>query len=138
MSVGARGSVHHIDLNVRDLAASKRVYGPILDFLGYRQVKDDPQGCEWDLGSGNARTSLGLRPCDPSLMGYAHQRYAPGLHHIAWCAESREAVDAVYRRLVDLGITVLDAPAPYPEYSADYYAVFFEDPDGMKLEVLHE
>ena len=38
----ARGAFHHIDLSVRDVAASKRVYGPVLEFLGYTQVKDDP------------------------------------------------------------------------------------------------
>ena len=35
------------------------------------------------------------------------------------------------------GIKVLDPPAHYPEYSGDYYAVFFEDPDGMKLELVY-
>ncbi len=40
--------------------------------------------------------------------------------------------------MVREGITVLDPPAEYPEYGPQYYAVFFADPDGMKLEVVHE
>lgn len=132
-----RGAFHHIDLNVSDLAASRRVYGPVLEFLGYRLVKDEASGCEWDLVDEGRGASLGLRACDAALAGYAHRRYAPGLHHLSWRASSREDVDALHRLLVERGIKILDAPAHYPQYWGDYYAVFFEDPDGMKLELVH-
>jgi hypothetical protein len=46
-------------------------------------------------------------------------------------------VDRFHEFLVREGIPVLDAPAEYPEYGAGYYAVFFADPDGMKLELVH-
>jgi glyoxylase I family protein len=133
----SRGGVHHIDLNVSDLAASRAVYGPVLDFLGYAQVKDDASGCEWDLQREGHGASLGLRVCDPALATHRHARYAPGLHHLAWRAESREDVDRLHALLVERGIKVLDPPAHYPDYSGNYYAVFFEDPDGMKLELVH-
>lgn len=133
-----RGAFHHVDLNASDMAASRRVYGPVLEFLGYRMVKDDEKGCEWDLGPEEKRISLGLRAACAESAGHAHQRYAPGLHHLAWRAASRDEVDALHRLLVENSIRVLDPPAHYPEYSATYYAVFFEDPDGIKLEVLHE
>jgi glyoxylase I family protein len=132
-----RGGFHHIDLNVSDLAASKAVYGPVLDFLGYALVKDKPEGCEWDLGPDGHGASLGLRACDPALASHAHRRYAPGLHHLAWRASSREEVDRLHALLVEQGIRVLDPPAHYPDYSGDYYAVFFEDSDGIKLELVH-
>jgi catechol 2,3-dioxygenase-like lactoylglutathione lyase family enzyme len=132
-----RGGFHHIDLNVSDLAAAKAVYGPVLTFLGYAQVKDDAEGCEWDLGPDGHGASLGLRLRDPALAGHAHERYAPGLHHLAWRAGSRADVDALHALLVERGIKVLDAPAHYPQYSGDYYAVFFEDPDGIKLELVY-
>lgn len=138
MPASYRGGFHHIDLNVSDLATARPVYGLVLEYLGYRMVKDDAQGCEWDLGPEDRRISLGLRVARPESANHAHQRYAPGLHHLAWRAASREEVDAVYRLLVGHGIPVLDAPAHYPEYSPTYYAVFFEDPDGIKLEILHE
>jgi predicted lactoylglutathione lyase len=56
------------------------------------------------------------------------------MHHLAWNAASREDVDEFHALLVRTDVTVLDAPAHYPEYSEGYYAVFFADPDGMKLE----
>lgn len=132
-----RGAFHHIDLNVADLAASRAVYGPVLEFLGYRLVTDDGERCEWDLADEGRGASLGLRQCDRELDGYRHQRYAPGLHHLAWRARSRDDVDALHSLLVGEGIRVLDPPAHYPRYWGDYYAVFFEDPDGMKLEYVH-
>ncbi|GAA0338820.1 VOC family protein [Sphingomonas oligophenolica] len=133
----ARGGFHHIDLNVSDVAASRAVYGPVLEFLGYRCVTDTPDHCEWDLGPDGHGASLGLRLCDPALRQHRHERHAPGLHHLAWRAASREEVDRLHELLVARGITILDPPAHYPQYSGDYYAVFFEDPDGMKLELVH-
>ena len=131
-----RGAFHHIDLNVSDLAASKRVYGPVLEFLGYRPVRE-AEGYEWDLVDEGRGSSLGLRQCDPALRDHIHRRYAPGLHHLSWRADSREDVDRLHALLLEHGIKVLDPPAHYPQYSGDYYAVFFEDPDGMKLEFVH-
>jgi len=130
-----RGAFHHIDLSVSDVAAARRVYAPVLDFLGYTMVKDRPDGCEWDVkGREPFGASLGIRT---ATSGGSHDRYAPGLHHLAWRVESRDAVDAAHALLVEHGIAVLDPPAHYPEYSGDYYAVFFADPDGLKLEIVH-
>jgi catechol 2,3-dioxygenase-like lactoylglutathione lyase family enzyme len=132
---GNRGALHHIDLSVSDVAAAKRVYGPVLEFLGYAMVSDRVDGCEWDLrGREPFGASIGIRA---ATSGGGHDRYAPGLHHLAWRVESRAAVDAVHDLLVEHHIPVLDPPAHYPEYSGDYYAVFFADPDGLKLEIVH-
>ena len=60
----------------------------------------------------------------------------PGLHHLAWVADSREDVDRLHALLVEMKADVLDAPAEYPQYNKGrgYYAVFFADGDGLKLE----
>jgi len=84
-----RGAFHHIDLSVSDVAAARRVYAPMLDFLGYTMVKDRPDGCEWDVkGREPFGASLGIRT---ATSGGSHDRYAPGLHHLAWRVESRDA-----------------------------------------------
>ena len=59
--------------------------------------------------------------------------YDVGLHHIAFAAPSRDAVDELHRKLKDAGATILEQPAEYP-YVPGFYAVYFADPDGMKLE----
>jgi catechol 2,3-dioxygenase-like lactoylglutathione lyase family enzyme len=59
-----------------------------------------------------------------------------GLHHLAWRAANRDDVDALYTKLISAGAAILDPPADYPRYNGGrgYYAVFFADPDGLKLE----
>lgn len=46
----------------------------------------------------------------------------------------RRDVDDLYAFLVKIGAKVVDPPADYPSYGDGYYAVFFLDPDGLKLE----
>ena len=55
---------------------------------------------------------------------------------ICVCRPRRKAdVDEAYRALTALGIAATQ-PALYPEYNPEYYATFFEDPDGIRLEVV--
>jgi hypothetical protein len=49
-------------------------------------------------------------------------------------APDRAAVDRLYGELQRLGVPILDPPAQYDRYAPGYYAVFFADPDGIKLE----
>jgi glyoxylase I family protein len=52
-------------------------------------------------------------------------------------ADSREDVDGLHRLLLEIDATILDAPSDYPQYRPGYYALFFADPDGLKLEFVH-
>lgn len=140
-----RGSVHHVDLTVKDANASRPFYESVLGFMGYRysspisDIKDAaPNGYDFDLYDGVNFCSIGILTARGGNAGRAHDRYSPGLHHIAWNAASREDVDAMYEHLLRIGATVLDPPAAYPQYGPTYYAVFFADPDGLKLEYVHK
>jgi catechol 2,3-dioxygenase-like lactoylglutathione lyase family enzyme len=130
-----RGDIHHIDLTVRDPAASKPFYEAVLGFMGYTLIDDHERGYDFDLrDDGGGFCSIGVMRAQGSNADRAHDRYAPGLHHIAWRAASRADVDALHALLQRIGATILDPPADYPQYGAGYYAVFFADPDGLKLE----
>jgi hypothetical protein len=59
-----------------------------------------------------------------------------GVHHVALNAPSREVVDDVAKWLKETGAPIESGPREYG-YSAGYYAVFFHDPDWLKLEVVH-
>ena len=63
-------------------------------------------------------------------------RYRVGLHHVAFEASSRAAVDDRADWLRERGEEIESGPEEY-SYQPGYYAVFFYDPDGIKLEILH-
>lgn len=130
--MGAR--VHHVDLSIRNIEAAEPLYDLVLTHMGY--VKGKPYsdgGGEWDLPDGS---SVGIRPTAGAHAARAHDRHSSGLHHLAWRAPGRADVDALYEKLAASGAAILDPPADYPKYNGGrgYYAVFFEDPDGLKLE----
>lgn len=54
--------------------------------------------------------------------------------HVAFIAESREAVQAFHEAALAAGGTDEGAPGPRPEYGQAYYGCFVKDPDGNKIE----
>jgi catechol 2,3-dioxygenase-like lactoylglutathione lyase family enzyme len=126
--------VEHIDVTVNDLARAAIFYDKVMAALGFRRlVEDDRDQVRW----GNAYISLAIRQAETSARGAAFNRHRVGLHHLAFKAKSRAAIDEFHRFLIRENLPVLDAPAEYPQYGPNYYAVFFADPDGMKLELVH-
>ena len=133
-----RGAIHHLDLTVKDPWVSCAFYDAVLGFMGYRRVREDSRGFDWELAPlSGGFILIGLAKAEGAGRDRVHDRYAAGLHHVAWHAESREDVDRLYALLVAIGATILDPPAEYPTYGDNYYAVFFADPDGIKLEFVH-
>ena len=79
-----RGAVHHIDLSVRDIAASAPFYEALLGFLGYTRVKQEPALHVWDLvREGTILGGVALRAAHSAR---PHDRYSAGLHHLAFRA----------------------------------------------------
>lgn len=131
----SRGQMHHLDLTVQDLERSAPFYESVLGFMGYRRTKAGDGWIDWDLALGDGTDcSIAIRQAHRER---AHDSYTAGLHHFAWAAASRADVDRFHAFLQTLGATILDAPADYPQYRPGYYAVFFADPDGLKLEYVY-
>jgi glyoxylase I family protein len=131
-----RGVIHHLDLTVRNPEKSFPFYDAVLTALGYRLASKSERGFDWNLESPFGTHSIGIVRASQHGAAIQHDRYAPGLHHVAWGVESRSAVDTMHDVVRGIGATVLDAPADYPQYNNGngYYAMFFADPDGLKLE----
>jgi glyoxylase I family protein len=129
----ASGWLHHIDLTVSDFERSLGFYDHVLPLLGFERIADCDEGPLW---AGHS-VELGLQEARADSRGARHNRFAPGMHHLAFGAASRADVDRVHGELVRLGVVILDSPAFYERYSPGYYAVFFTDPDGIKLEYVH-
>ena len=131
------GSMNHLRLTVTDIARAERFYTPLLGFLGYRLVERSPQRIAFaaPTTSGNLQWLI-FSLARPGAQPARHDRYSPGLHHLALNADTRAQVDEFHRLLVKLQVEVLDPPAEY-DFEPGYYAVFFSDPDGFKLELVH-
>jgi catechol 2,3-dioxygenase-like lactoylglutathione lyase family enzyme len=128
--------VHHVDLVVSTLERSLPFYRDLLGPLGYHRVSE----VEGERGETiyyliGPATSVGLRQA-MSDRATPHDRYEVGLHHLAFEAASRSAVDERERWLQEVGAQI-ESPAREYAYSLGYYAVFFYDPDGIKLEIVH-
>ncbi len=126
--------VHHVDLVVSSIERSLPFYRDLLAPLGYHritEVEGERGETIWYLGGPGS--SIGLRQA--KRLG-GHDRYAVGLHHLALEATSRAVVDERHAWLVSSGAEIESPPQEY-SYVPGYYAVFFYDPDGIKLEIVH-
>jgi glyoxylase I family protein len=126
--------VHHVDLVVSSIERSLPFYRELLGPLGFHrigEVEGERRETIWYFGGPGS--SIGVRQAQ-SLGGI--DRYRVGLHHVAVAAPSRAVVDERHEWLVSTGAEIETPPQEYA-YMPGYYAVFFYDPDGIKLEIVH-
>jgi len=125
--------IDHLAIRVSDLARSKHFYGALLGFMGFEK--------EWEFGEvvgwNNWETMFWITQADAEGLKHPHHAGAIGYHHYAFELESAAQVDELYQFLLGEKVTIVDPPAAYPSYGEGYYAVFFLDPDGLKLEAMH-
>lgn len=119
--------IDHISIRVSDYAVSKAFYQKLFDFLGF-EISDEYEDA---IGWTNGATRFWIGPADAQGRKRRHRIGEVGLHHYAFQLRSRKDVDELQDFLRAIGATIVD---PAAEYYEDYYAVFFLDPDGLKLE----
>ena len=126
----------HIDLVCRDVEQSLAFYLAVFGELGL-QAPHEERGERGETiyylrfpeaGSG----SIGFRQAQKEQ---PFELYAPGFHHLAVAVARKTDVDLAHENAVAAGAAVLHAPRLWPVYHPDYYATFFEDPDGFRVEV---
>lgn len=126
----------HLDLVCRDLDRSLAFYAAVLGPLGLSEpflvAGERGEQIHYLRFPASGSGSLGLRRAQDEQ---EFLLYAPGLHHVSFVAESRADVDAVHEAVVREGAEVLHAPKLWPQYHPGYYAAFFLDPDGFRIEV---
>ncbi len=118
--------IDHISIRVSDYEKSKAFYSRLMDFLGFRVEGDYRDTMGWSNGVTLfwiGQAEAGSKPCKSG---------DAGLHHYAFRLRNRKDVDELDAFVRDeLKAEIVD---PAGEYYDDYYAVFFLDPDGIKLE----
>ena len=120
----------HLGIQVSDVQASVAFYLRVFAPVGFQEVVRIPTGGDdvvVGLGGPNGKPDFWLSR-------------APGPEtrelHVAFSADSREAVDAVHQAAVAAGAEVLHAPREFPEYHPGYYGVFLRDLDGHNVEAV--
>ena len=119
----------HVGINVTDLSRSRAFYTDAFGLETIGGSSDGPQRFAF-LGRGE---SVVLTLWEQSRGSF--DKNAPGLHHLSFQAESIDAVRAAEERLKKRGVKFLyDGVVPHRE-GADSGGIFFEDPDGLRLEI---
>jgi catechol 2,3-dioxygenase-like lactoylglutathione lyase family enzyme len=119
--------VDHISIRVGDYERSKAFYGKLMPFLGFKLLDEYGDAIGWT----NGKTRFWIGPADAEGRKHKYRIGDIGLHHYAFELRSRKDVDALQDFLKRERVKIVD---PAGEYYDDYYAVFFLDPDGIKLE----
>jgi glyoxylase I family protein len=128
--------VHHVDLVVSSIERSLPFYRDLLGPLGWHregEVQGERGETIWYLSGPGS--SIGLREAQTESDA-SYDRYRVGLHHLALEASSRSVVNERAEWLRTQGVEIESGPEEY-WYIPGYYAVFFYDPDGLKLEIVH-
>jgi catechol 2,3-dioxygenase-like lactoylglutathione lyase family enzyme len=130
----------HVDLVVSSIERSLAFYRDLLEPIGWTGLRRAPgergETIFYLSVPGAGVAALGLRQKQSDAHGTPYDRYAIGVHHVCFDVQSREVVDERARWLREQRVTIESGPAEY-DYTPGYYAVFFYDPDGIKLELLH-
>jgi catechol 2,3-dioxygenase-like lactoylglutathione lyase family enzyme len=124
--------IHHVDLAVDDLERSLVFYKAVFGPLGATEAFRYPtyRGSEEVVYLRLGRQYLGLRQAD----GGEHRYYEVGMEHLAVFVDSRDEVDQTYERCLELGAEI-HFPPQEDRDEPGYWAVFFFDPDGFRIEV---
>jgi glyoxylase I family protein len=133
---GVRGTgVDHLDLVVSNLERSLDFYRRLLEPLGYTRASEilGERGERVVYLGGPGAVSLSLRQAQTPGR---YDRYRVGIHHVAFEASSRGTVDERLNWVREQGLEIENDPEEYG-YRPGYYAGFFYDPDGIKLEIVH-
>jgi catechol 2,3-dioxygenase-like lactoylglutathione lyase family enzyme len=125
-----RSLLGHLSFGIEDLDRSMRFYDAVLAPIGYVRVWSSPKGVGYGSPGGGDKLALFARPGEARPPG-------PGFH-LAIDASSRSAVDAFHAAALARGGVDAGPPGLRAHYGPTYYAAFVIDPDGYKLEAVHQ
>lgn len=132
--------VYHTQINVSDKKKSFPFYKDLLKYLGYEVVHDG----SWGFGAKNTsfphHSDIWICATETKYRVNKFNRKNIGLNHIAFGVHQKSDVEKFIKDFLEPRkiIPLYDSPREYPEYEKGYYAVYFEDPDRIKLEVVYQ
>lgn len=133
--------IDHIQITVKDLKVAEKFYDNFLPVIGF-DIKNKVTATikEHDfhvIEYTHELLAFAITSPRESFKNDAVNRRKPGaLHHLAFKADSRQEVDRAYEELVKIGANIVSEPKIHPEYSENYYAVYFKDLENIKYEIV--
>ena len=115
----------HVDLRVPDLKKAESFYSALLPALGFTRKVDVEGWLQFEADDGEITEFFGVTEST---------QHVPNKNRIAFWAESNDSVDHLAEVARKAGACNMEGPMPY---EPGYYAVFFEDAWGNRLEICH-
>ncbi len=124
--------IHHIELYVSDLKKSMLFWGWLLHDLGYELYQQWGEGESWKFNE----SYIVFVQVEDNFKNQGYHRKRIGLNHLAFYSFSKEHVDNLTKKLEQQSVSILyKEKHPYAG-GENHYAVYFEDPDRIKVEVI--
>jgi catechol 2,3-dioxygenase-like lactoylglutathione lyase family enzyme len=124
---GDRGAIHHVELWVADLGRAVISWGWLLEALGYQPFQVWPAGRSWRCV---------VVEQSPDVAGDGHDRYRPGLNHLAFHAGDRAEADDLTAAAQRHGWTLMFAHRHPHAGGPGHYAAYLENEDGFEVELV--
>ncbi len=123
--------IAHIQLTVLDVQRGLPFWEQLCHFMGMETLlkNDDTVYC---IGG---RTGILVRGVPPGGDPSAFNQLRPGLHHFCIRARSKDDVEKIHARAVELGAKIVQPPGESSHFAPGYYWTLFEDFDGIRVEV---
>jgi catechol 2,3-dioxygenase-like lactoylglutathione lyase family enzyme len=135
LSIKVKGVVyvlHHLEIYVTCLEKSKSFWGWLLTELGYQPYQKWDKGVSWKYGE----TYIVFVQVEERFKDIPYHRCRAGLNHLAFHVQSTQRLEELTNKLTDKGINILYLDRHPFAGGKDHYAVFFEDPDRIKVELV--
>lgn len=128
-----KGEIHHIEINVSDLNKTTEFWNwLLLQELGYTKFQEWKSGISYKLSN----TYLVFVQTEKEYLNIPYHRKRSGLNHLAFHIDTNAQVDEMTIKLKKKGIKILyEHKHPYAG-GENYYALFFEDPNRIKVEIV--
>lgn len=124
--------MYHVAVAVSDISRSKEFYNEMFDRLGWTTTFEDEESKAYSDG----KIDYWIIPA--AINESNRHNDGVGYNHLAILVEDKQKVDKLYEWLLSVKAKIDIEPKEYPDYSDKYYAVFFFDPDGTRLEIVYK
>ncbi|MBO8177026.1 MAG: VOC family protein [Bacillus sp. (in: Bacteria)] len=124
--------LHHIEIYVSNLSETIKFWNWLLTELGYEQYQKWESGISWKYRN----TYIVFVQVEERFLDIPYHRCRVGLNHLAFYAKSKKQVDEITEKLQEKGINILYLDKHPYAGGENHYAVYFEDPDRIKVELV--